>query len=87
MAQRKPYRKARGRARDRNRMTASVPETVVVDSVGARGDGIATQPGSGKVLYIPHVLPGERVTVRPSSLGGTAGRHGLNRWMLPVAIG
>lgn len=69
-------------------MTASVPETVVVDSVGARGDGIATQPGSGKVLYIPHVLPGERVTVRPvEPRGDGLGGHGLNRWMLPVAIG
>lgn len=66
MAQKNVYRKRR----DSGRSKPGAPVSVVVESVGARGDGMATRPGSGEVLYIPRVLPGERVTVRPAEARG-----------------
>jgi 23S rRNA (uracil1939-C5)-methyltransferase len=45
----------------------------VVDSLGARGDGVAkTEDGP---LYVPFALPGERVRVRPGAVRGQ-GRAG-----------
>ncbi|NNE84781.1 MAG: class I SAM-dependent RNA methyltransferase, partial [Alphaproteobacteria bacterium] len=40
----------------------------VIDSLGARGDGVAkTADGP---LYVPFALPGERVRVRPGAVRG-----------------
>ncbi|MDH3704083.1 MAG: class I SAM-dependent RNA methyltransferase, partial [Alphaproteobacteria bacterium] len=50
-------------------MTSSQSEIeTVVDSLGARGDGIATTADGP--LYIPLALPGERVRVRPGAARG-----------------
>ncbi len=45
-------------------MNTSDVVTVTIDRVGAEGDGIATAP-DGVALFIPNVLPGERVTAEP----------------------
>jgi len=41
---------------------------VLVESIGARGDGIARD--GGKPVYVPYVLPGERVRVKPLAARG-----------------
>ncbi|WP_043645840.1 class I SAM-dependent RNA methyltransferase [Caenispirillum salinarum] len=66
MAQKKPYRGRRGQ----KRAAPGAPVSVVVDTIGARGDGIATRSDTGERLYIPGVLPGEHVTVRPGEPRG-----------------
>lgn len=66
MAQNRPYRKRR----DRSRPVSGAPVSVVVESVGGRGDGVATRPDTGERLYVPLVLPGERITVRPTEARG-----------------
>jgi 23S rRNA (uracil1939-C5)-methyltransferase len=43
--------------------------TVTIDRVGAEGDGIATAP-DGATLFIPNVLPGERVIAEPRQQRG-----------------
>ncbi|HET7594235.1 MAG TPA: TRAM domain-containing protein, partial [Stellaceae bacterium] len=48
--------------------TASEEMTLVVESVGARGDGVARR--DGRTVYIPFTAPGDRVRVR---LGASRG--------------
>ena len=47
---------------------ASAEIDVVIDRLGARGDGIAAAPGD--LLYVPLALPGERVRVMPGAKRG-----------------
>ena len=40
-----------------------MPERLVIDRLGHRGDGIAETPAGP--LYVPYVLPGETIEVEP----------------------
>src|SRR5919204_1144 len=53
----------------------AVTETVTIDRLGARGDGIAGT-GAGPV-YVPYALPGERVVVE---------RHGARGHLVEVEM-
>ena len=56
---------------------------VVIDRLGVRGDGIAeTADGS---LYVPLVLPGERVRVRPGAVRGQGRAAALVEILEPAA--
>ena len=72
---RKPTKRSPGRGRGAHRgrgrtARAVVSETLEVDvvSLGAQGDGVANW--AGKSLYIPGVLPGERVRVKTGQKRG-----------------
>lgn len=39
-------------------------ETLIIDHVGSRGDGVAL--ADGRTLFVPYALPGETVTVEPA---------------------
>lgn len=56
---------------------------VVIDRLGARGDGIAETPDGP--LYVPFVLPGERVRVRPGGARGQGRAAALVEVLEPAA--
>ena len=65
-------------------MTNSNPEIdIVIDRLGARGDGIAETPDGP--LFVPFVLPGERVRVRPGAVRGHGRAAALVEVLEPVA--
>lgn len=53
-----------------------------MEAVGARGDGLASR--DGRPLYIPLVLPGERVRVRPGAPRGDGRAATLDAVLVPV---
>ncbi len=52
-----------GQMRAASAVPAASECDIVVEQVGARGDGLASAPGGGPI-YVPYALPGERASVR-----------------------
>ncbi len=73
----RPQQKSRQKSRHRHQATPSVtPVEVVIERLGALGDGIAAHPSTPRPVYVPLALPGERVRV---VLDGTRGDGLLGR--------
>lgn len=77
-----PSAKRPRRTDPRRRSATAPPVEVTVESLGARGDGVATR--DGEALFIPLALPGERVRVRPGAPRGEGRAAALEAILTPA---
>jgi len=61
-------------------MTSACSFEIIVNALGARGDGLAMTP-DGRRVFVPFALPGERLRVRVT---GTTGTEGLRAEIVDV---